>query len=84
MKQSRFNSTSLLVALLYTAGAIAANTTEPLSALPLAPGFTKTGDPVQSYTFCGKSARSVAYIGGGISQTWTMRTPGTPMQCLAH
>jgi hypothetical protein len=64
MKQSRFNSTSLLVALLYTAGAIAANTTEPLSGLPLAPGFTKTGDPIQSYTFCGKSARSVAYIGG--------------------
>jgi hypothetical protein len=47
-----------------SAGKVLANTIEPLSGLPLAPGFSKTGDPIQSYTFCGKGARSVVYSGG--------------------
>ncbi len=34
------------------AGIGAQSATEPLSGLPLAPGFTKTGDPVQSYKYC--------------------------------
>jgi hypothetical protein len=56
----------LTVAILFLAsvGAFAANTIDPLSGLPIAPGFTKLADPMESYTFCGKSARSISYIGG--------------------
>ncbi|MBC5802859.1 MAG: hypothetical protein GIX03_07630 [Candidatus Eremiobacteraeota bacterium] len=47
------------------AGVVAeANATEPISGLPIAPSFMNLADKVQSYTFCGKSARSVSYIGG--------------------
>jgi hypothetical protein len=45
----------------------AQSTTEPLSGLPLAPGFKRTGDPVQSYKYCGKSASIALYVGSGFS-----------------
>jgi len=51
-------------ALLFGAAGISAQSaTEPLSGLPLAPGFTRTGDPVQSYKYCGKSASTALYVG---------------------
>jgi hypothetical protein len=59
-----FRYLAVAVFFLGSVGVIAANTTDPVSGLPIPPGFTKTGDPVQSYTFCGKSARSVLYMGG--------------------
>ena len=37
--------------------------TDPLSALPLPPGFTRTGDPEQPYSYCGKRASVVMYTG---------------------
>jgi hypothetical protein len=43
------------------AGSAAANTTEPVSGLPIAPGFSQLTGSKQSYQFCGKSARSVSY-----------------------
>jgi hypothetical protein len=54
------------VAILFLASvdAFAANTIDPLSGLPIAPGFTKLADPMESYTFCGKSARSISYMAG--------------------
>jgi hypothetical protein len=48
-----------------SAGIGAQSATEPLSGLPLAPGFTRTGDPVQSYKYCGKSASIALYVGSG-------------------
>lgn len=48
--------------LLGSPAAFAAGTTEPVSGLPLAPGLKKTGDPIRSYAYCGKSARSVIYL----------------------
>ncbi|HVP69219.1 MAG TPA: hypothetical protein VMT17_18360 [Anaeromyxobacteraceae bacterium] len=50
------------VLLLGSVTVLAASTTEPVSGLPLAPGLTKTGDPIRSYTFCGKNARRVIYL----------------------
>jgi hypothetical protein len=44
------------------AGSAAANTTEPVSGLPIAPGFSQLTGSKQSYQFCGKSARSVSYM----------------------
>jgi hypothetical protein len=62
----RYEVQCLTAAILFlgSAGAIAADTIDPLSGLPIAPGFTKLADPMQSYTFCGKSARSIAYMAG--------------------
>jgi hypothetical protein len=62
----RYGIQILAVAILClgSVGAFAANTTDPLSGLPLAPGFTKLADPMQAYTFCGKSARSISYFAG--------------------
>jgi hypothetical protein len=45
----------------------AQSATEPLSGLPLAPGFKRTGDPVQTYKYCGKSASIALYMGSGFS-----------------
>jgi hypothetical protein len=57
-----------VTALLLGSAAIGAQTTsEPLSGLPLAPGFERTGDPVQSYKFCGKSASIALYVGAGFA-----------------
>jgi len=57
-----------VTALLLGSAAIGAQTTsEPLSGLPLAPGFQRTGDPVQSYKFCGKSASVALYVGAGFA-----------------
>jgi hypothetical protein len=53
--------------LLAGAGIGAQTTTEPLTGLPLAPGFKRTADPVQSYKYCGKSASIVLYVGDGFS-----------------
>jgi hypothetical protein len=53
--------------LLAGAGISAQSTTEPLSGLPLAPGFERTGDPVQSFKYCGKSASVALYVGSGFS-----------------
>jgi hypothetical protein len=50
-----------------SAGISAQTTTEPLTGLPLAPGFERTGDPVQSYKYCGKSASTAVYVGAGFS-----------------
>jgi hypothetical protein len=48
-----------------SAGISAQTTTEPLTGLPLAPGFKRTADPLQSYKYCGKSASIVLYVGAG-------------------
>jgi len=53
--------------LLASAGIGAQGTTEPLSGLPLAPGFARTGDPVQSFKYCGKSASTALYVGAGFT-----------------
>ena len=60
-------SVPALALLLASAGIGAQSTTEPLSGLPLAPGFERTADPVQSYKYCGKSARIALYVGAGFS-----------------
>jgi hypothetical protein len=53
--------------LLGSAGIGAQSATEPLSGLPLASGFKRTGDPVQTYKYCGKSASIALYVGSGFS-----------------
>jgi hypothetical protein len=53
----------LALSCLCVPGAAAATANDPISGLPIAPGFTKTGDPIQSYKFCGKTARSITYMG---------------------
>jgi hypothetical protein len=53
--------------LLVSAGIGAQSTTEPLSGLPLAPGFKRTGDAVQSFKYCAKSASVALYMGAGFS-----------------
>jgi hypothetical protein len=50
-----------------SAGISAQTSTEPLTGLPLAPGFKRTADPMQSYKYCGKSASTVLYVGAGFS-----------------
>jgi hypothetical protein len=62
----RYGIQYLTVAILFlgSVSALAANTTDPLSGLPIAPGFTKLADPMESYAFCGKSARSISYMAG--------------------
>jgi hypothetical protein len=50
-----------------SAGISAQTSTEPLTGLPLAPGFKRTADPMQSYKYCGKSASTVLYVGDGFS-----------------
>jgi hypothetical protein len=64
--------------LIGSAGIGAQGTTETLSGLPLAPGFKRTGDPVQSYQYCGKSASIALYVGNGFADlehenAWFMR-----------
>jgi hypothetical protein len=57
-----------VTALLFgSVGIGAQGATEPLSGLPLAPGFKRTGDPVQSFKYCGKSASIALYVGSGFS-----------------
>jgi hypothetical protein len=53
--------------LLGSIGICAQSTMEPLSGLPLAPGFKRTGDPVQSYKYCGKSASIALYVGSSFA-----------------
>jgi len=53
--------------LIVSAGIGAQSTTEPLSGLPLAPGFKRTGDAVQSFKYCGKSASVALYVGAGFT-----------------
>jgi hypothetical protein len=53
--------------LLVSAGIGAQSTTEPLSGLPLAPGFKRTGDAVQSFKYCAKRASVALYMGAGFS-----------------
>jgi hypothetical protein len=48
--------------LLVSAGVGAQGTSEPLSGLPLAPGMKRTGDAIQTYRFCGKSASIALYL----------------------
>jgi hypothetical protein len=56
------------MALVFGSAEISAQTTtEPLTGLPLAPGFKRTADPVQSYKYCGKSASIALYVGTGFS-----------------
>jgi hypothetical protein len=53
--------------LLGCAGAGAQGGAETVSGLPLAPGLKRTGDPVQSYKFCGKSAMRALYLASGFA-----------------
>ena len=55
----------LVLSCVCVARSAAATANDPVAGLPIAPGFEKTGDPIQSYKFCGKSARSVTYMGNG-------------------
>jgi hypothetical protein len=57
---------SLFLSILCASGALAAEAPEPVSGLPLPPGFTKTADPVQSYKYCGKDAHIATYIARGL------------------
>ena len=41
---------------------LAADSTDPLSGLPVVPNSTKLSDPVQSYKYCGKNAQANAYF----------------------
>ena len=62
---------------------LAAGSTDALSGLPVPPNAQKTSDPVQSYTYCGKSAQLDAYIYSGndkededlvaTAKTWYMK-----------
>ena len=58
---------AVIAFVLGSAGISAQTTTEPLTGLPLAPGFKRTADPVQSYKYCGKSASIALYVGTGFS-----------------
>ena len=60
-------SLAVTALLLGTIGIGAQSTMEPLSGLPLAPGFKRTGDPVQSYKYCGKSASIALYVGSSFA-----------------
>jgi hypothetical protein len=53
--------------LLGSAVAGAQGSAETVSGLPLAPGMKRTGDAVQSYKFCGKSAMRVLYLANGFA-----------------
>jgi hypothetical protein len=63
----RLNGPAFAALLLVSAGIGAQSTTEPLSGLPLAPGFKRTGDAVQSFKYCAKSASVALYMGAGFS-----------------
>jgi hypothetical protein len=63
----RIKNLAVTALLLASAGIGAQSTTEPLSGLPLAPGFERTGDPVQSYEYCGKSTSTALYVGAGFA-----------------
>jgi hypothetical protein len=41
---------------------LAADSTDPLSGLPVVPNSTKMSDPVQSYKYCGKNAQADGYF----------------------
>jgi hypothetical protein len=58
----RSNTPAFAALLLVSAGIGAQSTTEPLSSLPLPPGFKRTGDAVQSFKYCGKSASVALYM----------------------
>jgi hypothetical protein len=45
---------------------LAADSTDPLSGLPVVPNSTKLKDPVQSYKYCGKSAQIDVYFYTGM------------------
>jgi hypothetical protein len=62
-----FNKPAFAALVLASAGISAQSTTEPLSGLPLAPGFKRTADAVQSFKYCGKSASVALYVGSGFS-----------------
>jgi hypothetical protein len=47
----------------------AADAVDALSGLPIAPGFQKLRDPVESYSYCGKSARAISYVSDGSADT---------------
>jgi hypothetical protein len=49
--------------LLGNMGAVARSSVEPLSGIPLRPGFQRTADPIESYKYCGKNASIVLYVG---------------------
>jgi len=59
----------LMVAVILLGSAVAGaqGSAESVSGLPLAPGMKRTGDPVQSYKFCGKSASRVLYLASGFA-----------------
>lgn len=57
----------LAIAFLCSCNSFAATAMDPVSGLPIAPGFEKTADPVKTYTFCGKTAHLVVYAGGDSS-----------------
>jgi hypothetical protein len=46
--------------------ALAADSIDALSALPIVPNSTKLADPVQSYKYCGKNAQMNVYMYGGM------------------
>jgi hypothetical protein len=58
---------AVTVLLLASAAIGAQSSTEPLSGLPVPPGFKRTADPVDSYKYCGKSAQVAVYVGDGFA-----------------
>jgi hypothetical protein len=56
---------SLLV--IAAGSALASDSTDPLTGLPVVPNAHKTEDPVQSYRYCGKNAQANAYLFGGLT-----------------
>lgn len=65
--KSGIKNLAVAALLLGSAGSGAQSATDPLSGLPLAPGFKRTGDPVQTYKYCGKSASTALYMGSSFS-----------------
>ncbi len=62
-----FKNMAVAALVLGSVGIAAQSVNEALSGLPLAPGLKRTGDPVQSYKYCGKSASIALYMAMGFA-----------------
>jgi hypothetical protein len=66
VRLSKYSCSALLLSILCVGTGLAGDAAESVSGLPLPPGFTKTGDPLQSYKFCGKQVHSLTYVADGL------------------
>ena len=64
----KFAAAALIPTMIFCAHAtvsLAADSTDPLSGLPLVPNSKMLADPVQSYKYCGKNAQINVYLYAG-------------------